>query len=209
MRGPVTGLAVAVEFHGNDIGRRGLVPDAPCVPDGYLIIDGLGKNMKRAGRGDAPTGHGVHGRDPLGVVPINKIGRGRGEGPFGLLDDFPRHAFAHGVHDGGSVGVPSIHQSARDIGPVAQPPLPWKGIDGIEAEGNLKGGIRDEMEGCDEIIPIIGTIAVAVGQAGVVIGQSRIEGEFGLIVRNRKPDGEFPSRIGPPEILEDVRKQSV
>ena len=164
--------------------------------------------MKTTGRGDASARHGVHRRDRFGVVPINKVGRGRGEGPFGLLDDFPRHSLAHGIHDGGSVGVPSIHQSARDIGPVAEPSFPREGVDGVEPEGNLKGGIRDEMEGSDEIIPVIGTIAVAVGQASVVISQSRVEGNLGLLIGDRKADGEFPRRISPPKILEDVRKQS-
>ena len=70
-RGPVTALAVAGELHGDCIGRGGLVPDAPRVPGGYLIIDGLGKNMKRTGRRDASSGHGVHGRDRIGVVSIN------------------------------------------------------------------------------------------------------------------------------------------
>ena len=164
--------------------------------------------MKPAGRRDATAGHGVHGRDPFGVVSVDKVGRGRWEGPFGLLDDFPRYPLAHGVHDGGSVGVPSIHQSARYVGPVAQPPFPREGIDGIEPEGNLKGRIRDEMEGSDEIIPIIRRIAVAVCQAGVVISQSGVEGNLGLLIGDRKPDGEFPTRISPFEVLEDVRKQS-
>ena len=188
-RGPVAGLAVALPFHGDDIGRRGLVSDAPRVPGGYLIIDGLGEDMKTTGRGDASAGHGVHRRDPLGVVSVDKVSRGRGERPFVLLDDFPRHSLAHGVHDGGSVGVPSIDQSARDIGPIAQPPLPWECIDGIESEGNLKGGIRDEMEGSDEIVPIEGIVPIPVGESGVIEGQARFEGKFGLIVRDRKADG--------------------
>ena len=205
-RGPVAGLAVALPFHGDDIGRRGLVSDAPRVPGGYLIIDGLGEDMKTTGRGDPPAGHGVHGRDPFGVVSVDKVSRGRGERPFVLLHYFPRHPLAHGVHDGGSVGVPPIDQSSRDIGPVAQPPLPWEGIDGIESEGNLKGGIRDVMESGDEIIPIIRRIAVAVRQAGVVISQPGVEGNLRLLIGDRKTDGEFPRRVGTLEILEDVRR---
>ena len=185
-----------------DVG--GLVPDAPCVPGGYLIIDGLGDDVKTAGRRDSPSRHGVHGRGRFGVVSVDKVSRGRGEGPFGLLDDFPRYALAHGVHDGGSVGVPPIDQSAGDIGPVAEPPFPREGIDGIEAEGNLEGGIRDEVEGSDEIIPVEGIIPVPVGETGVIECQARIERNFSLIVRNRKADGYFPRRIGPPEIIEFV-----